>query len=142
MEQVRESTLSGATRPAWLIGVFAALSVLLAAIGLYGVVAHVVTQQRREIGIRMALGARSGDVLSRVLRNALSMVAVGLALGLVGAFALTRVMKNLLFEVSPLDPLALALACAAMTLIGLFAALVPASRAARVDPVATLRDEG
>ena len=142
MEQVRESTLTGATRPAWLIGVFAALSVLLAAIGLYGVVAHLVTQQRREIGIRMALGARSGDVLSRVLRNALSMVAVGLALGLVGAFALTRVMKNLLFEVSPLDPLALALACAAMTLIGFLAGLVPAGRAARVDPVTTLRDEG
>jgi len=142
MDQVRDGTLSGATRPAWLIGVFAALSVLLAAIGLYGVVAHLVTQQRREIGIRMALGARGADVLSRVLRHALGTVAVGLALGLAGAFALTRVMKNLLFEVSPLDPLALALACAAMTLIGLFAGLVPASRAARVDPATTLRDEG
>ena len=142
MDQVRDGTLSGATRPAWLIGVFAALSVLLAAIGLYGVVAHLVTQQRREIGIRMALGARGADVVSRVLRHALGTVAVGLALGLAGAFALTRVMKNLLFEVSPLDPLALALACAAMTLIGLFAGLVPASRAARVDPATTLRDEG
>ncbi|MDR3699185.1 MAG: ABC transporter permease [Candidatus Sulfopaludibacter sp.] len=142
MQQVRERTLSGASRPAWLIGVFAAISVLLAAIGLYGVVAHVVTQQRREIGIRMALGAGSGDVVSRVLRNALSMVAVGLAFGMAGAFALTRVIKSLLFEVSPLDPAALAIACATMTLIGLFAGLVPASRAARVDPVTTLRDEG
>ncbi len=142
MEQVRERTLSGASRPAWVIGVFASIAVLLAAIGLYGVVAHVVTQQRREIGIRMALGARSGDVLSQVLRNALGMVAIGLAFGLLGAFALTRVMKNQLFEVSPLDPFALAAACAAMTLIGLAAGLVPASRAARVDPVTTLRDEG
>ena len=78
MEQVRARTLSGASRPAWLIGVFAAIAVLLAGIGLYGVVSHSVAQRRREIGIRMALGARSGNVLAQVLRNALGMVAVGL----------------------------------------------------------------
>lgn len=142
MEQVRERTLSGASRPAWLIGGFAAIAVLLAGIGLYGVVSHTVAQRRREIGIRMALGARSSDVLSQVLRNALSMVAVGLACGLLGTFALTRIMKSLLFEVSPLDPVALMVACASMILIGLLAGLFPASRAARVDPVTTLRDEG
>jgi ABC-type antimicrobial peptide transport system permease subunit len=142
MERVLNRTLSGARRPAWLIGVFAAISVLLAAIGLYGVVAHGVAQQRREIGIRMALGARSRDVVSRVLRNALSLVAAGLAFGTLGVFGLTRVIKSLLFEVSPLDPAALSLACASMTLIGLLAGLVPAGRAARVDPVTTLRDEG
>lgn len=141
MEQVRERTLSGASRPAWLIGVFACIAVLLAAIGLYGVVSHAVTQRRREIGIRIALGAPSGNVLSQVLRNALSMVAVGLAFGMLGAFALTRVMKSLLFEVSPLDPVALSIACAAMTLIGLLAGFLPANRAARVDPVTTLREE-
>jgi len=142
MAQVRDSTLSGTSRPAGLIGVFAAIAVLLAGIGLYGVISHAVTQRRREIGIRMALGARSRDVLSRVLRDALAMVAVGLVFGLLGAFALTRVMKSLLFEVSPLDPLALTVACVSMILIGLLAGLLPASRAARVDPVTTLRDEG
>jgi putative ABC transport system permease protein len=142
MEQVRARTLTSASRPAWLIGVFAMIAVLLAGIGLYGVVSHSVAQRRREIGIRMALGARSANVLAQVLRNALGMVAVGLAAGMLGVFALTRVIKSLLFEVSPLDHLALAGACAAMTVIGLVAGFLPASRAARVDPVTTLRDEG
>jgi ABC-type antimicrobial peptide transport system permease subunit len=107
---------------------------------LYGVLAHAVTQQRREIGIRMALGARSADVLSHILRNAFSMVVVGLAIGLAGAFALTRFMKSLLFGVSVLDPLALAVACVSMTLIGLLAAWIPANRATRVDPMSALRE--
>jgi len=142
MEQVRDRTLSGASRPAGLIGAFAAIAVLLAAIGLYGVLSHTVTLQRREIGIRMALGAGARDVFSHVLRNALSMVAVGLGLGLLGTFALTRVMKNLLFEVSPLDPVALTVACASIALIGLLAGFLPARRAASLDPVETLREEG
>src|SRR6185312_5788887 len=142
MQQVRDRTLAGASRPAWLIGIFAFVAILLAAIGLYGVLAYSVTQRRRELGIRMALGARPGDVLSQVLRGALTMVAAGIVFGLFGVFAVTRVMANLLFEVSPLDPLALAIACVSMMLIGLFAAFLPASRAARVDPIATLRDAG
>ena len=129
MTQVRERTLAGASRPAGLIGAFAAMAMLLAAIGLYGVLSHTVTLQRREIGIRMALGARRPDILSHVLRNALSMVAVGLALGMAGTFALTRVMKSLLFEVSPLDPWALTLACVAMAALGIVAGA--ASGAAR-----------
>jgi predicted lysophospholipase L1 biosynthesis ABC-type transport system permease subunit len=141
MQQVRERTLTGASQPAWLIGVFAMVAALLAAIGLYGVMSHAVTQQRREIGIRMALGARSRDVVSRILRNTMGLVGTGLALGMCGAFALTRVMKSLLYEVSPLDPLALSAACASMLVIGVVAGLVPASRAARVDPVTALRDE-
>jgi putative ABC transport system permease protein len=142
MQQVRDRTLAGASRPAWLIGIFAFVAILLAAIGLYGVLAYSVTQQRRELGIRMALGARPGDVLSQVLRRALVMVSVGLIFGLIGVFALTRVIANLLFEVSPLDPLALATACISMMVIGLLAAFPPARRAARVDPIATLRDAG
>ncbi len=141
MQQVRERTLEDFSRPAWVIGVFATVAAWLAALGLYGVLAHSVTQQRREIGIRMALGAQSGDVLSHVLRNGLSMVGVGLMLGLAGSFALTRVMESLLFQVSPLDPVALTAACVAMTLIGLLAGFVPAKRAARVNPMAVLRDE-
>ena len=142
MEQVRNRNLTGARRPAGLIGAFAAIAVLLTAVGLYGVLAQAVTQRRREIGIRMALGAASSDVLMQVLRNALGLVVLGLGLGLAGAFALTRVMKTLLFEVSPLDPVALIAACVSLAAIGMFAGLIPASRAARVDPVVTLRDEG
>jgi putative ABC transport system permease protein len=141
MQQVRNRTLSGASRPAWLIGVFAGIAVLLAAIGLSGVLSYAVTQQRREIGIRMALGALSRDVVAEVLRNAFTMILAGLALGMLGAFAVTRVLENLLFEVSPLDPLALGAACVAMMVTGLIASFVPANRAARVDPVTTLRDE-
>jgi ABC-type antimicrobial peptide transport system permease subunit len=101
------------------VGAFAGIAALMAALGLYGVLAHAVTEQRREIGIRMALGARPGDVVSHTLRSALSMLLVGLAVGLAGAFALTRALKSLLFEVSALDPAALALACVLMTLVGI-----------------------
>jgi predicted permease len=142
MEQVKERSMMWATQPTWAVGVFAGLAALMAALGLYGVLAHSVTQQRREIGIRMALGARPGDVLSHTLRNALSMLLVGLAVGLAGAFGLTRVLKSLLFEVSALDPVALAIACVLMTLVGILAASIPASRAAGVDPMMVLREEG
>ena len=141
MEQVKQLTLSGKTEPAWIIGAFAGIAALLAALGLYGVLSHAVNQRRREIGIRMALGARAGDVLSHVLRNAAGMVIVGLAIGLAGALALTRVMKTLLFEVSALDPTAFTLAAVSMTIVGILAALIPASRASRVDPVTALRSE-
>jgi putative ABC transport system permease protein len=141
MEQIHERSLTGAKQPAWVIGAFAAVAAFLAALGLYGVLAHAVTQQRREIGIRMALGARSRDVVSHVLGKALSMVLIGLALGLAGAFALTRLVQSLLFEVSALDPLALTGACISMALIGLLAGLLPASRAAGVEPMAVLREE-
>ena len=104
MKQIQERSLAGASDPTWVIGAFAGIAALLAALGLYGVLSHAVNQQRREIGIRMALGARAGDVLSQVLRQALGMIVVGLAAGLLGALALTRVMRTLLFEVSALDP--------------------------------------
>jgi putative ABC transport system permease protein len=141
MEQIHERSLTGAKQPAWVIGAFAVVAALLAALGIYGVLSHAVTQQRREIGIRMALGARSQDVLSHVMRNALSMVAVGLVLGLLGVVALTRVIESLLFEVSAVDPAAVGLACVVMALVGLLAALAPAARAARVEPMAVLRDD-
>ena len=142
MEQVKEQSMLWAKQPTWVVGTFAGVAALMAALGLYGVLAHAVMQQRREIGIRMALGARPGDVVSHTLRSALSMLIVGLAVGLAGAFALTRVLKSLLFEVSALDPVALAVACVLMALVGILAALIPASRAAGVDPMTVLRDEG
>jgi len=141
MEQIWERSLSGLREPVWLIGIFAAVSALLAALGLYGVVAHAVHQQRRDIGIRMALGARSNDVLGLIVRNVMVMIAAGLVIGLAGAAALTRVTTSLLFEVSALDPTAFVAAAFAMATVGLVAALIPASRATRVDPTTALRAE-
>ncbi len=142
MEQVKERSMLWAAEPTWVVGAFAGVAALLAALGLYGVLAHAVTEQRREIGIRMALGAGSGDVFSHIFRSAFSMLAVGLAAGLAGAFALTRMLHSLLFQVSALDPVALVVACVVMALVGVLAAAIPASRAARVDPMKVLRDEG
>jgi len=142
MEQVKDQSLLWARQPTWVVGAFAGVAALLAALGLYGVLAHAVTQQRREIGIRMALGARPGDVVSHTLRSASSLVVVGLAVGLGGAFVLTRALKSLLFQVSALEPTALAVACVLMALVGMIAAWIPASRASRVDPMMVLRDAG
>jgi len=142
MEQVKEQSMLWAKQPTWVVGAFAGVAALLAALGLYGVLAHAVAQQRREIGIRMALGARQVDVLAYVLRSAFSMLIVGLACGLAGAFVLTRVLKSLLFQVSALDPFALGIACVLMISVSTLAAWVPASRAARVDPMTVLREEG
>ena len=142
MEQVKDQSTLWVKQPTWVVGAFAGVAALMAALGLYGVLSHAVTQRRREIGIRMALGARPGDVVSDTLSSALWMLLVGLALGLVGAFALTRALKSLLFQVSALDPFSLAVGCALMALVGMLAALIPASRAAGVDPMTVLRDEG
>ena len=106
MEKVKQLTLTSGTEPAWIIGSFAAMAALLAALGLYGVLSHSVNQRRREIGIRMALGAGTSDVLSHVLRHAAWLLCIGLAIGVIGAVALTRVLNTLLFEMSALDPLA------------------------------------
>jgi predicted permease len=141
MEQVRLRSLSGLKEPAWLIAIFAALSAALAALGLYGVVSHAVSQRRREIGIRMALGARANNVLTLVIRNVLVMIVTGVIIGLAAAAALTRVTTSLLFEVSALDPIAFAAAAVTMATVGMMAALIPASRATRVDPTTALRSE-
>jgi len=141
MEQVKEQSILWLKQPTWVVGAFAGVAALLAALGLYGVLAYAVTERRREIGICMALGARRGHVLSQVLRNSFSMLIVGLAAGLAGALALTRVLKSLLFNVSALDPVALSVACALMTLIGMLAAWIPARRATQVDPIVELRQE-
>jgi len=142
MQQVKEHSMLWAKRPTWVVGAFASVAALLAALGLYGVLAHAVTEQRREIGIRMALGAAPGNVVSHTLRNALALLVLGLAIGLAGAVALTRVLKSFLFQVSALDPAAFAISCAMIALIGVLSAAIPAIRAARVDPITVLREEG
>jgi predicted permease len=142
MADVKQVSLAGTAEPAWLITAFAAVALLLAALGLYGVLSHAVTEQRREIGIRMALGARAADVLAHVMRNAAALIAVGLAAGLAAAAVATRVTASLLFHVSSWDPVAFAAAAGTMIVVGLAAALVPATRAARVDPTEVLRADG
>lgn len=120
--------------------VFSALGLLLAAAGLYGVLSHLVTQRLREIGIRLALGAHPSTVFRLILRNGLSLTAVGLVLGLGAAFALTRWMKSILYGIDSFDPVALAGVSLLLALTALFACWRPASRAMRVDPAHLLRE--
>jgi len=126
---------------AYLCGCFGALALTLAAVGLYGVMAYAVAQRTREVGIRMALGARRFDVIGMIVREALVPVLCGVAIGIAGALAATRVISSLLFGVAPRDPLSFVLAVFAMLAVALLAAAVPARRASRVDPAIALRYE-
>jgi predicted permease len=122
-----------------LLGIFAGLALVLAAIGTYGVLSYLVTQQSQEIGIRMALGADRGHVLGLVLKQGMVLAVIGLVLGSAGALAAGRLMRSLLFDVSPTDPLTIVGVVAAMAIVATLACLVPALRATRVDPLTTLR---
>jgi predicted permease len=124
-----------------LFGIFSGIALVLAAVGIYGVMAYFVTQRTREIGIRIALGAQWRDVLKLILRSGMSLVVIGLAIGLAGAFALTRLMASLLFEVSPTDPVTFGAVALAVILAALLACYIPARRAAKVNPLVALRYE-
>lgn len=120
---------------------FAGLALVLSAIGIYGVLAYTVTQRMREFGIRMALGAGSGDVIGMVLGQGLKLAGAGLAIGLAGAFALTRLMTSMLYDVKPTDPGVFLLVAAALLAVALVASLIPSVRAVRVRPASALRYE-
>jgi putative ABC transport system permease protein len=124
-----------------LFAAFAGLALLLAAIGTYGVLSYMVTQRRREIGIRMALGAERATVLRTIMGHGLELTCAGLMAGLVAALALTRLMETLLFDVRPNDPATLAAVAALITGVAAAASLIPAFRATRVDPIVALKDE-
>ena len=124
-----------------LLGLFAVIAGLLAAIGIYGVLAYAVVQRTQEIGVRMALGAGRADVIRLVVRQGAWLTLVGLALGLGGAAGLSRWLEGLLFGLTPLDPETYGVVAVGFALVALAAALVPARRAARVDPIAALRVE-
>ena len=122
-----------------LLGVFGGLALVLAAIGIYGVMSHAVTQSSRELGLRMALGAGKRDLLRLVLSRGIRLTAAGIALGVAAALALTRLLGYLLYEVSPRDPLAFAYAFTVMAVAALIACFLPARRASRIDPIRALR---
>jgi putative ABC transport system permease protein len=125
---------------ALLFGLFAALAVILAIAGIYGVMAYGVSQRSNEIGLRMALGASTGSVLRLILGQGLALAGLGLALGLAASVAGTRMLTSVLFQVRPNDPLVYLAVAVLLGVVALIASYVPARRAARIDPLAALRE--
>jgi putative ABC transport system permease protein len=141
VEQLLSTSVAPRKFNMMLLGIFAGVALVLAAVGLYGVMSYSVSWRTQEIGIRMALGAKRTDVLRMVVRQGMTMTLIGLAFGLVGVFALSRVMVGLLYGVSPTDPLTFTGVSIVLLLVALLACLIPARRATRVDPIVALRSE-
>jgi len=141
MEQRLAETTTSRRLNTILLGSFAAVALLLAAVGIHGVMSYVVAQRRREIGVRVALGAERSNVLGLILRGGLRLTLLGVAIGLAGAFALTRYLSNLLYSVTATDPFTFAGVSLILLLVALLACWLPARRAARVDPMVALRND-
>jgi len=141
IDDIRDGGVSGERFNMLLLGGFALCALLLSAIGIYGLMAYAVAQRTREMGIRLALGARAGDVLRIVLASGTRLIAVGVVLGLAGAVALTRLVSSLLFGVSATDAPTFAVMTLVLAIVAMLACYLPARRASRVDPVIALRNE-
>ncbi|HEY0512773.1 MAG TPA: ABC transporter permease [Thermoanaerobaculia bacterium] len=141
MDEVIAESLAKQRLNLWLLGIFAAIALVLSAAGLYGVISYLVAQRTREMGVRIAIGAQTRDVIGLVMRQGAVLMAVGIGLGLLGAFAFTRVLANLLYGVSARDPLTFGGIAALLAAVALVATWLPARRAARVDPVVAIRTE-
>jgi putative ABC transport system permease protein len=127
--------------PAYLIGGFSALALVLATLGLYGVLSYSVAQRSRELGLRMALGAQRGDLLQMVVKSGLKLALVGIAVGIVGGFVTARLIASLLFGVAPTDAGTFAGVCVVLFVAAMIACYIPANRATKVDPMVALRYE-
>ena len=141
MEQVISGTIAPRRTNTLLISIFGVLALVLAAVGVYGVIAYDVTRRAREIGIRIALGARPREVMSQVVRGGVVLAVAGIAIGLAGAWMLTRLLANLVYGVSPRDPIAFIIAPVVLLAIATIATVLPARRATRIDPMTTMRAE-
>jgi putative ABC transport system permease protein len=141
MEQRLANTTASRRLNTALLGSFAGVALLLAVVGIYGVMSYAVTQRRREIGVRMALGAQRDDVSRLVIGEGMKLALIGALLGLGGALALTRLLKTLLFGVSATDPLTFIVIAALLIMVALLACWIPARRATKVDPLIALRHE-
>jgi ABC-type antimicrobial peptide transport system permease subunit len=141
MEKTVADSISNKRFTMTLLGVFALLALLLASIGIYGVLSYMVGQRSKEIGVRMALGAQKFDVLRMVLKDGARMTLAGIVLGLVGALGLTRLMGSMLYGIKPTDPLTFISVAAVLAAIAMLACYVPARRAMKVDPMEALRHQ-
>jgi len=141
MDGLLEGSVSPRRFSAMLVGVFAVLAVLLAAVGIYGVTSYTVSQRTQEIGVRMALGAHAADVRSMILLQTIKLTTLGVAIGLAGAFVVAQFLTSLVFGVGAHDPITFLGVAILLILVALVAAYVPAQRAMRVDPLVALRYE-
>jgi putative ABC transport system permease protein len=141
MEQVISTSIAGSRSRLVLLGIFASIALLLAAVGIYGVVSYSVGQRTHEMGIRMALGARRRDVLRLVIGQGFTLALIGVMIGIIGALGITRFLSNFLYGVKPTDPLTYIAVSLTLSGVALTASYIPARRATKVDPMVALRYE-
>jgi len=141
MDQIISDSLAARRFSMILLGIFAALALLLSSVGIYGVISYLVGQRTQEIGVRVALGARRWDVLRLVLSHSVNMAALGVVIGVAASLALTRLMSKMLYGVSATDPMTFCAVAVILTLVAVAASYIPARRAMRVDPIVALRYE-
>jgi ABC-type antimicrobial peptide transport system permease subunit len=141
MDEVAAGSFAARRFNMLLLVIFAGLALVLASVGIYGVMSYAVTQRTQEIGIRMALGARAIDVLALIIRNGMSLILIGVVIGLAGSLALTRLLATMLFGVTPTDTLTFVTVSAVLIFVALLACYIPARRATKVDPLVALRYE-